>query len=108
MSLGNMAKRPQHDQSCHDSSVRPRAAQYETLGYKVMADLPEWETKPPKLCHDGDCAIPDIYAEKGKSILVIEVETPKSMSQDKKQHKILRVWGEARKNVDVRVRTCNV
>lgn len=39
-----MVKHSQHNQYYNDSLVRRRDAQFETLGYKVIVDLLEWNT----------------------------------------------------------------
>ena len=103
-----MARRSNHNKTCHDESVRHRAAGLETNGWYVRAALPEYNEKPPKLCVDDDCAIPDIYATSGKWIRIIEVETPDTRFTHLNQHRILREWGRQHKNVEVNIRTCEV
>lgn len=101
-------KRSTHNQTCHDESVRRRAAGLEAAGWYVRADLPEYDEKPPKLCVDGECAIPDIYATYGKYTRIIEVETPDTIDKDWKQHNILRRWRNQHNNVEVNIRECDV
>lgn len=103
-----MKGRSKHDQTCHNQSVRRRAAGLEAAGWYVRADLPEYAEKPPKLCVDGDCAIPDIYATYGKWTKIVEVETPDSYEKDGKQHLIFRRWRDRHKNVEVNVPICDV
>ena len=103
-----MAKRPKHEQTCHDESVRRRAAGLEANGWYVRAALPEYDEKPPKLCVNGDCAIPDIFATYGKWTRIIEVETPDTRYTHTDQHKILRRWRDQHKNVEVNIPTCDV
>lgn len=103
-----LAKRSGHAQTCHDASVRKRAAGLEASGWYVRAALPEYDEKPPKLCVDGECAIPDIYATKGKWIKIIEVETPDSIDKDRNQHLILRRWRNLHNNVEVHVPVCSI
>ena len=98
-------KRSSKNQTCHDISVRRRAAQYESYGWNVQADIPDY-TRPSTLKVDGKGVRPDIIAKKGKKTKIIEVETLESYHKDKEQHKLLRKFGRSRKNTIVNVRTC--
>lgn len=101
-----MAKRSGHRQTCHNNAVSRSAAQYAANGYKVWADISGYST-PPNLTVDGISKRPDIIAKKGKDVQVIEWETPESLSKDKEQHHILRIWAR-RNGAHFHVRVCNV
>lgn len=100
-----MTRRSRKNQTCHDSSIRRRAAQYESYGWDVEADLPDYK-KPPVLKVDGKGVKPDLIVRKGKRTKIIEVETIDSKYKDKEQHKLLRKYGRSQKNTEVNVRTC--
>lgn len=80
-----MAKRRKAGQISHDRKVAERLEYFKARGFWVRADLPN-RAKPPKL----GTKIPDIYARKGKELIVEEVETPSTMRTDAKQQDVLR------------------
>jgi len=100
-----MVKRSRKGQTCHDASVRRRAAQYESNGWDVTADIPDYD-RPPILHANGKGAKPDLFLRKGKRTKIVEVETPETRFRDKQQHRILREFGRNHKNTEVNVRTC--
>ena|SRR2546426_12267847 len=100
-----MTKRSRRGQTCHNISVRRRAAQLETYGWKVKADIPDFP-RPPTLKVDGRGVRPDIFARKGKRTRIIEVETSDTRYRDLPQHRLLREFGRTHKKTEVRVRTC--
>ena len=101
-----MVKRSGYRQTCHDTAVSRDAAQYASNGYKVWADISGYST-PQNLTVDGVTKRPDIIAQKGKDIRIIEWETPESLDKDHKQHRVLRTW--ARRNAaHFHIRTCDV
>lgn len=100
-----MTKRSKRNKTCHDISVRRRAAQLETYGWNVKADLPDF-TRPQTLKVDGKGVKPDIFARKGKKTKIVEVETPETRYRDLPQHRLLREYGRAHKKTEVNVRTC--
>lgn len=100
-----MKKRYKKSQSCHNSSIRRRAAQYEANGWNVWADVPEYD-RPPVLKINGKGAKPDLIVQKGKRTKIIEIETSETRFKHKPQHRILREFGRNHKNTEVNVRTC--
>ncbi len=100
-----MTMRSRYRQTCHDSAVARSAGQYLSYGYKVWADIRGY-WKPPKLCVDGYCKIPDIFAKKGRYIQVIEFETPESVRKDSFQHHVLRTWAR-RNGAHFHLRVCD-
>lgn len=80
-----MAKRGKRGQAQHDGKVQERLESLKDEGYRVRADLPD-RAKPPKV----GGRIPDIYARKGESLVVEEIETPSTLGSDKKQHEQLK------------------
>lgn len=101
-----MARRSTYHQSCHDAAVRRSALMLEANGWRVKADVPGF-SRPPKLCADGECKIPDIIATKGRETQVIEWETPESVDKDEQQHHILRTYAW-RKGWHFHVKVCEV
>lgn len=92
-------------QTCHNTSVRRRAAGLESNGWNVRADLPDYN-RPMTLKVEGKGVRPDIIATKGKRTRIIEVETPESRYKDRPQHRLLRSYGRSHKKTEVNVRTC--
>ena len=101
-----MAKRKQHEQTCHNNAVSRSAGQLASWGYKVWADIPGYPT-PQKLCVDGDCRRPDIIAKKRGRMQIIEWETPASDKKDREQHHVLRTWAR-RNGAEFHKRVCDV
>ncbi len=101
-----MTKRSRKIQTCHDTSVRRRAAGLESKGWKVDADIPDYD-RPRTLKVGGKGVRPDIFAEKGKRTRIIEVETPQTRFKDLPQHRLLREYGRSHKKTEVNVRTCD-
>jgi hypothetical protein len=81
----SMAKRGKTGQTRHDAKVQQRMKQLQGQGFRVWADLPG-RGKPPKV----GGRIPDIYARRGKDLVVEEVETPGTLKSDKQQQEMLR------------------
>jgi len=100
-----MAYRSQYRQTCHDHAVARSAGQYYSLGYQVWADIQGY-TRPPKLCVNGICKIPDIIAKKGRDLQVIEFETPESVDKDSEQHRVFRTWAR-RNGAHFHLRVCD-
>lgn len=101
-----MPKRSRQMQSCHDTSVRRRAAGLDLKGWNVKADIPDFDR--PKILHVGGKGVrPDIFATKGKKTRIIEVETRKTRYKDLPQHRLLRSYGRSHKKTEVNVRTCD-
>jgi hypothetical protein len=63
-------KRPVMNQSLHDKMVRTRAINLVNEGYSVSADIADFPQPPTIKEH-----IPDIYAERGVSKIITEIET---------------------------------
>ena len=82
-----MAHRTKKGQEIHDNKVAEIAKGLDKLGYLVEADLPGHH-QPPSL---GGTR-PDIRARKGPKVVIREIETPSSLSPDKKQQETLRKW----------------
>jgi len=80
-----MAKRGKTGQAKHDRKVQQRLDYYVDKGFRTWADLPG-RAKPPKV----EGKIPDIYARRKNQLFIEEIETPSTMSTDKKQHQKLK------------------
>lgn len=80
-----MSKRGKVGQAKHDNKVQQRLDYYKNKDFWVRADLPG-RSKPPKVSE----RIPDIYARKGKKLVVEEVETPNTLKSDKEQQQKLK------------------
>ena len=96
-----MSKRSKRNQTCHNKSVAKRAAGLIANGWKVKADILDYEQ--PKILNGSR---PDIDATKGKKRRVIEVETLDSRFKDRQQHRNLRQYANTKKNTKFMVRTC--
>ena len=92
-----MAHRTKQGQKVHDQKVAEVSRRLDRADYKVRADLPGHQ-KPPKMRGH----VPDIYATKGNKTLVREVETSKTITADKAQHKALQRAADQR-GADFRV-----
>ena len=71
----------------HDKKVRQIAKELEKKGFSVKADIPGYD-KPEGIGKRN--YIPDIIAKKTSSTKIIEVETPSTISNDKKQQEAFR------------------
>ena len=80
-----MAKRGKIGQAKHDNKVRQELEKLEGEDYRVWADLPD-RARPPKV----GGVIPDIYARKGKKLIVEEIETKSTLKSDQKQQEKLK------------------
>jgi len=101
-----VTKRSRRMQTCHDTSVRRRAAGLESKGWNVQADIPDYN-RPKTLKVEGRGVRPDIFATKGKRTRIIEVETRETRFKDLSQHRLLRTFGRSRKKTEVNIRTCD-
>ena len=91
--------------TCHDNGVRREARSLSQQGYRVRADVGGYD-RPPRVCHDGACGIPDIFAERGGRTLIREVETPRSYAKDRHQQGIFRGYAQSRPGTDFDIRFC--
>ena len=82
-----MNKRTKTRQKKHDESVLRSAEWYEGRGYKVNADLPDYN-KPKNI----GGYVPDLIAKKGKKEIVLEVETKNTNELDKEQQKAFKEY----------------
>ena len=89
-----MAKRSPRKQTKHDSAVKKSAEYYKQRGYKVFAAIPGYPS-PETI----DKRKPDVFAEKGKEKIIIEVETKDTIDKDKRQQEIFKNYADRRKNV---------
>ncbi|MDD5341791.1 MAG: hypothetical protein PHI73_00420 [Patescibacteria group bacterium] len=80
-----MAKRGKVGQAKHDRKVQKELEKFIDQDFRTWADLPG-RTKPPKV----GGRVPDIYARKGKKLVVEEIETVSTKNADKQQQKQLR------------------
>ena len=92
-----MAKRSPKDQSKHDKAVEASARYYKQQGYKVQADLHGHDQ--PKTINNRR---PDVRATKGGKEVIVEVETPDSLSADKAQHSAFQKYAEGKSNTKFR------
>jgi peroxiredoxin len=84
-----MGHRTKDRQEVHDKKVAETARGLKKRGYNVQADLPGHK-KPTRI----GSHIPDVIAKKGDKVIVREVETPSTVSQDKAQHKAFENWAK--------------
>ena len=82
-----MNKRTKTRQKKHDEIVLRSAEWYEGRGYKVNADLPDYN-KPKNI----GGYVPDLIAKKGKKEIVLEVETKNTNELDKEQQKAFKEY----------------
>ena len=84
---GEDMSRSKRGQAEHDREVRKVANEYLEKGYKVLADLPNWE-QPDTI----KGVRPDLSVKKKGHETLIEVETPESVesARDEKQKKIFK------------------
>ena len=75
--------RRQRNQSTHDNRVRALANRLEDQGWKVQADLPNFDQPDPI---GKDERIPDIFATQGNQTKIIKVETPSTVDSHQDQH----------------------
>lgn len=80
-----MTKRGKIGQAKHDNKVRKELDKLKGEGYRVWADLPD-RVRPPKV----GGVIPDIYARKGKKLIVEEIETKNTLKSDQKQQEKIK------------------
>ena len=83
--------RSKKGQAEHDRKVSEIANEYLRKGYKVLADLPNWE-QPDTI----KGVRPDLSVKKKGHETMIGIETPESIESatDEKQKKIFKQWSE--------------
>jgi len=83
--------RSKKGQAEHDRKVSEIANEYLRKGYKVLADLPNWE-QPDTI----KGVRPDLSVKKKGHETLIEIETPESVesARDEKQKKAFKQWSE--------------
>jgi len=88
---GEDMSRSKRGQAEHDREVRKVANEYLEKGYKVLADLPNWE-QPDTI----KGVRPDLSVKKKGHETLIEIETPESLesARDEKQKKAFKQWSE--------------
>ena len=86
--------------STHDRKVRQIARKLEKQGYKVRADIRGRE-KPKPI--GSRKRVPDIEAIKAGQRLIVEVETPSSLTKDKEQLKTFARHAGHKSNTTLRV-----
>lgn len=87
--------RQSRNQSTHDNRVRSLANQLKNEGWKVQADLPNFNQPDPI---GKDARIPDILATRGDQTKIIEVETPTTLNSHQEQHSTFRRSAAQREN----------
>ncbi len=87
-----MLKRVKTGQKKHDNAVLRSAKWYKGQGFKVKADLPEWE-KPKNI----GGFIPDLIAKKSKREIIKEIETKDTNKKDKKQHEVFKEYASRKR-----------
>jgi len=75
-----MNKRLKPSQTKHDKTVRKVAGGYKSQGWNVHADVKGYP-KPKTIFGNR----PDVIAQKGKKLRIVEVETPSSYKSDRLQ-----------------------
>ncbi len=86
-----MNKRTKTGQKKHDESVLRSVKWYEGRGYKVNADLPDYN-KPKNI----GGYIPDLIAKKGKKEIILEVESKNTNKSDTDQQKAFKEYSKRR------------
>ncbi|RKU12241.1 hypothetical protein C6501_11235 [Candidatus Poribacteria bacterium] len=89
--------RQSRNQSAHDNRVRTLANQLRNEGWKVQADLPNFNQPDPI---GKDARIPDILATRGEQIKIIEVETPTTLDSHQEQHSTFKRSAAQRENAE--------
>ena len=84
-----MQKRTKTGQKKHDDGVLKSAKWYKNHGFKIEADLPDWN-KPKKI----GGFIPDLIAKKDKKEIILEVETKNTNELDKDQQKAFKEYSK--------------
>ena len=87
--------RQKRNQSTHDNRVRALANRLEDQGWKVQADLPNFDQPDPI---GKDERIPDILATRGNQTKIVEVETPSTVNSHQDQHSTFRRSAAHREN----------
>ena len=85
------------DQSNHDRKIREVAGYYMALGYSVQADHIEGYECPEKI----NKHIPDILATRDGKVIIVEVETEKSVESEHAFEQKLAFEDYARSRVGV-------
>jgi len=85
------------NKSEHNKEVNKIANEYQKKGYLVKADLKGY-SKPPALEINSMKCLPDVWAEKGKEIKMIEVETCESFKPDKEQRECFKKFAKSNYN----------
>lgn len=86
-------KRTKIGQKAHDTEVRKTANNLKEQGYNVAADIRGMK-RPPIISGK----IPDVIAEKGNKIKIVEIETEDSLIADIDQRRKFRNWSNKSKN----------
>ena len=96
-----MSKRTPRQQTKHDRTVERSAKSYQGKGYRVRADIAGF--KQPGLIGGRR---PDVVAQKGKKVVIVEVETKDTMknAHDLQQRNIFRKHERINKNVSFRLK----
>jgi hypothetical protein len=87
-----MEKRTKTSQKKHDQAVLRSAEWYKNQGYKVKADLPNWD-KPKKI----GSFVPDLIAKKEEKEIIKEIETKSTNEKDKKQQEAFEEYAKRKK-----------
>ena len=87
--------RQHRNQSAHDRRVRNLANKLKNEGWRVQADLPNFDQPDPI---GKDRRIPDILAKRGGQTKIIEVETPGTVDSHQGQHSTFRRSAAHREN----------
>ena len=94
-----MANRSPRQQGKHDKGVKAAADYYLKQGYKVEADIKNFDQ--PKSINRRR---PDVVAKKGRKTIIVEVETKDSIDADKAQQKVFKNYADSHKNVKFRTK----
>jgi len=94
------SKRGPGSQNAHDNKVKALAKELQKKGYAVNADIPGYNRPAPI---GKDKRIPDIEAQKGGRIKLIEVETKESIITDRKQQETFRRSAAQRPNTTFKI-----
>jgi len=87
-----MTRKSKASQTKHDKMVRKVAGGYKSQGWRVQADVPDYN-KPRTIFGRRI----DVIARKGKKERLVEIETPSSYSKDKVQRNAFKRFASLNK-----------
>lgn len=95
--------RSSSESRCHRNFILKLAVAYHKSGFEVKADHIKGFESPNKVC----MMIPDIIANNGEQVVIVEVETRSSVGtkRDRRQRRVFGEWAKKDKEKDFRRET---